>query len=408
MVAQAATWPGHLRRLVGRHPLFVDGLLATATVAVGLALASQQPPAGIRPMDLPGYALTCLLGALLVARQRAPMAVLVVYCAVWAGYIDLGYWPVVNSPGMLLALYTVAARRRVRAALTAALIAATVWVYAGHESLLVAIVQGVAWTGVVAWIGHGAGQLAASNQRLARVARQLEYEQDQRARRAVVEERVRIARELHDVVAHHMSVISVQAGLARYVLATDPQTAERALGTVLETSGEALDELRRLLSLLRLNVDDAGEESGSYAPAPGLNQLDELIQRVRAAGVRVEVTTSGVARALPPGTDLCAYRVIQEGLTNVLKHAPTAAATVALQYGRDRLTARVRDDGRPPAGPSGGTEGHGLVGMRERAHLYGGTLTASPHPEGGFEVVLTLPIPAMVDDDRADPGRDLT
>ncbi|MEU4471734.1 sensor histidine kinase [Micromonospora sp. NPDC023888] len=408
MVAHAARWPGRLRRLVGHRPLLVDGLLATATVAVGLALASQQPPAGIRPMDLPGYALTCLLGALLVARQRAPVAVLLVYCAVWAGYIDLGYWPVVNSPGMLLALYTVAARCRVRTALTAVVIAATVWVYAGHESLLVAVVQGVAWTGVVAWIGHGAGQLAASNKRLARVARQLEYEQEQRARRAVVEERVRIARELHDVVAHHMSVISVQAGLARYVLATDPPTARNALGTVLETSGEALDELRRLLSLLRLNVDDGGEESGSYAPAPGLDQLDELIQRVRAAGVRVETSTSGVVRALPPGIDLCAYRVVQEGLTNVLKHAPTAAATVALHYARDRLTARVRDDGGPGAGPSGVTEGHGLVGMRERAHLYGGTLTAGPHPEGGFEVVLTLPIPAMVDDDRADPGRDLS
>ncbi|MFI6270470.1 sensor histidine kinase [Micromonospora zamorensis] len=398
MVAQAAVWPGWLRRLVGRHPLLADGLLATTTVAVGLVLASQQPPAGIRPMDLPGYALTCLLGALLVARQRAPMAVLVLYCAVWVGYIALGYWPVVNSPGMLLALYTVAAKRRVRTAVTAAVIAATVWVYAGTDSLLVAVVQGVAWTAVIAWFGRGAGQLAASHQRLARVARQLEYEQEQRARRAVVEERVRIARELHDVVAHHMSVISVQAGLARYVLTTDPQTARTALGTVLETSGEALDELRRLLSLLRVNADDAGEESGSFTPAPGLDQLDELIQRVRAAGVRVEVTTSGGTRPLPPGADLCVYRVIQESLTNVLKHAPTAAATVALQYSRDRLTARVRDDGRAGAGRSGTSEGHGLVGMRERAHLYGGTLTAGPHPEGGFEVVLSLPIPAMVED----------
>ncbi|GAB3944544.1 hypothetical protein GCM10027614_34910 [Micromonospora vulcania] len=242
----------------------------------------------------------------------------------------------------------------------------------------------------------------------ARVAQQLEYEQEQRARRAVVEERVRIARELHDVVAHHMSVISVQAGLARYVLATDPQTARTALGTVLETSGEALDELRRLLSLLRLNVDGAGEESGSYAPAPGLDQLDELVQRVRAAGVRVEVTTTGTPRSLPPGADLCAYRVIQESLTNVLKHAPLAAATVALHYARDLLTARIRDDGTPGAPRSGTAEGHGLVGMRERAHLYGGTLTAGPQSTGGFEVVLTLPIPAMVDEERAAPGRDLT
>ncbi|MEH1169921.1 sensor histidine kinase [Micromonospora sp. CPCC 205539] len=408
MLAQPARWPASLRRLVGRHPLLVDGLLAAATVAVSLALGGQQPPAGLRPMDLLGYLLTGLLGALLVARQRAPTAVLVLYCGVWAGYIGLGYWPVVNSPGMLLALYTVAAKRRVRTAVAAAVLGAAVWVYAGHETPLVAVVQGVVWTAVIVWIGYGAGQLAASNQRLARLAQQLAYEQEQRARRAVVEERVRIARELHDVVAHHMSVISVQAGLARYVLVTDPETARAALGTVLDTSGEALDELRRLLSLLRLNADGTGEESGSYAPAPGLGQLDELVQRVRTAGVQVEVTSSGAVRPLPPGVDLCAYRVIQEGLTNVLKHAPNAVATVLLQFGHDRLTARVWDDGTPSPHGSGGADGHGLLGMRERAHLYGGTLTAGTRPDGGFEVVLTLPIPAMVDGERPTPGRDVT
>jgi signal transduction histidine kinase len=400
MLAQATTWPAYARWLVARRPVLVDVLLAGATVAVSLALGSQHPPAGLRQMDLLGYALSCLVNALLVARQRAPVTVLVLYCVVWIVYIDVGYWPVVNSPGLLLALYTVAARRRVRAAVAAAVLAAAVWVYGGRESTLVAAVQGVMWTGVIVWIGHGARQLVARNQQLTRLTRQLEYEQEQRARGAVIDERVRIARELHDVVAHHMSVICVQAGLARYVLDSDPDTARAALGAVLDTSGEALEEMRRLLSVLRLSPDGAGEADQFYAPAPGLAQLGDLVERVRAAGLAVEMAITGEPRPLPPGADLCAYRVIQESLTNVLKHATPTNATLALHHTSDRLTVRVRDEGgpTPPAGDV--SAGHGLLGMRERARLYGGTLTAGPHLLGGFEVILTLPTSTMTNDMR--------
>jgi signal transduction histidine kinase len=408
MLSHAMTWLADVRRRFGRHPLLVDGLLAGATLVVSLALGSQDPPAGLRHMGLLGYVLTCLISALLVARQRAPVTVLVLYCVLWIGYIVAGYWPVVNSPGLLLALYTVAARRRVRAAVAAAVLAAAVWVYGGRESILVAAVQGVVWTSVIVWFGHGARQLAGRNQQLTQLAGQLEYEREQGARRAVVDERVRIARELHDVVAHHMSVISVQAGLARYVLDSDPEIARAALGTVLETSGEALEEMRRLLSVLRFSSEGVGDEDESFAPAPGLDQLGDLVERVCAAGLSVEVVVTGAPRPLPPGADVCAYRVIQESLTNVLKHAGSASATLTLHHASDRLTARVRDDGRrvPEAGSV--SRGHGLLGMRERAELYGGTLTAGPHPLGGFEVALTLPVPAIMDDVRlggADDGQ---
>jgi signal transduction histidine kinase len=183
-----------------------------------------------------------------------------------------------------------------------------------------------------------------------------------------------------------MSVISVQAGLARYVMGSDPDTASGALDTVLGTTAEALDEMRRMLALLRT---DDGEP---YHPAPGLDRLDDLVERVRGAGVPVDLVVTGDRRPLAPGVDLCAYRVVQECLTNVLKHAGPASATVTLKYEPDRLVARVEDDGcRPAAAQPEQAGGHGLIGMRERARLYGGTLAAGRRAEGGYAVVLTLP-----------------
>jgi signal transduction histidine kinase len=206
---------------------------------------------------------------------------------------------------------------------------------------------------------------------------------------------MRIARELHDVVAHHMSVIAVQAGLARYVLHADPGTAEAAIGTVLDTSAEALDEMRRMLSLLRVGTGE--RRPAGYDPAPGLSDLPELFERVRAAGVPVRVAVTGEPRSLPPGLQLCAYRIVQESLTNVLKHAAQATATVTLEHRPGWFTATVRDDGaREPT--TGERAGHGLIGMRERAMLYGGTLDAAPLAGGGFEVRLVLPLRGEGDD----------
>jgi signal transduction histidine kinase len=196
---------------------------------------------------------------------------------------------------------------------------------------------------------------------------------------------MRIARELHDVVAHHLSVVSVQAGLAGYVFAADPDTARSAVDTIAGTSREAQEELRRLLLVLRSDTENGPVDEPSRI---GLDRLDELVERVRAAGVPVDLEVSGEPWPLPSGPDQCAYRVIQESLTNVLKHAGPARATVSVEFGPAELTVHVTDNGH---GAKGEAKGHGLVGMRERARLYDGTLTAGPRQEGGFEVTLTLP-----------------
>jgi signal transduction histidine kinase len=231
----------------------------------------------------------------------------------------------------------------------------------------------------------------------------LRQEQLARARRAVDEERLRIARELHDVVAHHMSVVSVQAGLARYVFAADPSTARTAVETIADTAQEALEEMRRLVALLRVAPGRTGPSGDAPdMPAPSLGALTDLIERVRAAGVDVDLDVTGTPRALSSGLDLCAFRVIQESLTNVLKHAPDAHALVRLEYDVDQLVVQVTNDG-PTAvigqdhdadenGGSAGPTGHGLIGMRERARLYGGSLRTGPLAAGGFEVTLTLPL----------------
>ncbi|GAB3155336.1 sensor histidine kinase [Micromonospora sonneratiae] len=387
-----------LRQLGLRHPLLTDLVVAVATMTVSLLLGVYSPtPAGDRDFDGLGFALTCLANLALMARQRSPVSVMVYYCAIWIAYISLDYSAVVNSPGFLLALYTVAALKPVRVTVVTAVLGCAVWIYAAPEAIVVATAQGVVWMSVVSRLGYGAQQLATRNTQLAHLAERLAIEQDERARRAVVDERLRIARELHDVVAHHMSVISVQAGLAQYVLDDDRDTARAALSTVMAASSEGLDEMRRLLSVLRPGSDSdasgtAATQSGSPVPAPGLDRLDDLAARVRTAGVPVELTVTGERQPLAPGLDTCVYRMIQEGLTNVLKHSAAANVTVALHFEAGRLTARITDDGTPLPEPRSPSGGQGINGMRERAMLYGGTLTAGQRIDGGFEVVLTVPV----------------
>jgi signal transduction histidine kinase len=375
-----------------RHPRVVDFVLALLSAVVSLTLGYEPPPPGLRPFDFLGYAITIAASLLLVARRRAPMVTLVAYCALWAWYVGEGYWAVVNSPGALLLLYTVAASRPVRSVVAAVVVGVGIWAYAGlagddvHPWTILA--QSVAWPAAIAWFGYGAQQLADRNERLARLTTQLELEQRQRARQAVVEERLRIARELHDVVAHHLAVVSVQAGLAWYVLDSDHPAARMALAAVIDTGGQAQEEMRRLLGLLR--AGDA--EPGPPVPGPGITDLDDLVERVWTAGLPVTVSVVGTPRPMPPGIGLCAYRVVQEALTNVLKHAGRAATTVALHFDRDRFVVRiVNAAGSRRVDPADGPGGHGLIGMRERATLYGGTLTARATPDGGFEVVLTVP-----------------
>jgi signal transduction histidine kinase len=218
-------------------------------------------------------------------------------------------------------------------------------------------------------------------------AERLEVDRDAAARAAVTLERARIARELHDVIAHSISVMVLQAGGVRRRLGDGQAREQDALGAVESTGREALGELRLLLGMLRAG-DEAAEPS---EPQPGLARLDELVASVRAAGLDVTVDVEGELEALPRALDLSAYRIVQEALTNVLKHAGAGHAHVRVRHGRRRLELEVVDDGaRPAAGLNGG--GHGLVGMRERVAMFGGTFEAGARPEGGFSVHVRLPI----------------
>jgi signal transduction histidine kinase len=213
-----------------------------------------------------------------------------------------------------------------------------------------------------------------------------EAEHEAQTRRAVEAERARIAGELHDVVTHNVSVMVVQAGAARSVLSSSPEQAREALLAVEASGRTAMSELRHLLGLLA----PAGRDEDMLVPQPGAARVPALVERVRAAGLSVELSVTG-ARDLPPGVDLAAYRVVQEALTNVIKHAGTARAAVVLEYRPDDLVITVTDDGRPVTG-SGGPGGRGLIGLRERIGLYGGELDAGPRPGGGWRVRARIPV----------------
>lgn len=372
----------------------------TITFALEYHPGAPWPPFG--PWAI---ALSALTGLPVAFRRAAPRTVLVVSCAGLTLYSACGYQPSANVWPPMLAFFTVATELPFRQVLPGALLTAGVWEYGGLSLHVVSFVVATAQTVLVlglAWaFGAGARRLAERNAQLRVLTRRLQLEQAARARHEVTDERMRIARELHDVVAHHLSVIAIQSGLARYVFDTSPDTARTALGTVADTARQSLEEMRGLLRVLRLPPAACDGPAGPVAPpegtTPGLGDLPELVERVRAAGVRAELSVTGAARPLPPGGDLSAYRIVQEALTNVLKHAPAARATVELHYRGDLLTVRVDDDGGGAAGtgvarvPGGG---HGLMGMRERAKLYGGTFAAGPRRQGGYGVLLTLPLPA--------------
>lgn len=372
------------------RPLVVDTLIALAMVCMAVRLGQESVTQGWPELDADAYVLVVVAHLPVALRRRAPLVVFAVVQVAGVAYISLGYWPVVSAFGSMLALYTVASVHSARIAVGCAALMAAKWVYGGviSDSRFMGwlVGQALLFCSVLVWFGI----LARRSREL---AQQLRAEQAERARREVAAERGRIARELHDVVAHHMSVISVQAGLARFVLDSDTATARGALGTIEDTSTEALEELRRMLQVLREH--DLGGAAGSPAPMPTLARLDDLVQRVRAGGVPVGLSIQGTVRPLPPGVELCAYRVVQEALTNVLKHTRNAGTQVRLNYTQHELTVSVTNEGEevnPARVPAGG--GHGLIGMRERAKLYGGTISVGPRAEGGFAVRLTLPTSA--------------
>jgi signal transduction histidine kinase len=250
------------------------------------------------------------------------------------------------------------------------------------------LIIGAAWL-----LGYFAHNYRAYAARLEERTAELELAREELARRAVTEERLRLARELHDVVAHAMSVIAVQSGVGAHVADTQPKEAAKALSAIEATSRAALTELRRLLGVLR----QESQPQGDLAPVPGLADLDSLLAEVAKAGLAVRLRVEGTPSPLPAGVDLSAYRIVQEALTNVVKHAGPARAQVVVGYRDQDVTVEVTDDGLGVGAPTGDGQarvGHGLIGMRERVAAFGGDLEAGPRPGGGFRVAARLPLAA--------------
>jgi signal transduction histidine kinase len=326
-------------------------------------------------------------------RRRWPLPVLAVVTTAVAVLTALGRAQLDLDLMLAMAIYTVAVtcQRPVAVAalvgtetvLIAGLIAAAVGARGPVDTAHSVLTAGALW-----FVGDSVRERRRYRAEKAALREQREAE---RGRLAVREERVRIARELHDVVAHTLSVVTFQAGVGRKVGATRPDQALTALRAVEVTGRGALEELRRILGLLR---DDDDGEGPSLAPAPGVGDLEELAGTVRAAGITVTLAVTGDVAALPPAASLTAYRIVQEGLTNVVKHAPGAAATARVQAGRDGVLIMVdngRGTGAREPGP-GDSARHGLVGMTERAAAFGGTLDAGPVTGGGFQVTAFLPL----------------
>ena len=322
----------------------------------------------------------------LLLRRRYPLSVLaIVLSASIATQYVVGALP----PFALgLALYTVASHTERRIALRAGL--ATVALlplslitradWNGGESVWHVIVFAVA-----AWIlGDNVRTKRAYYRELEERAARLEREKEEGTRRAAAEEKARIARELHDVIAHSVSVMVVQAAAARDVFEKQPERAREALRSIEESGRSALTELRRLLGIVR------SDEHGSREPQPGLAALEELVEQVRATGLEVELKREGELGELPTGVDLSAYRIVQEALTNTLKHAQATRAQVLLDRRERELAIEVTDDGAGPVEES--TNGHGLIGMQERVALLGGVLEAGPEESGGFAVKVRFPL----------------
>jgi len=255
-----------------------------------------------------------------------------------------------------------------------------------YAAFLIAVVCLLVWA-----LGLLRRSRLAHTETLAERARRLEIERDQQAQIATAAERSRIAREMHDVVAHSLSVVIAQADGGRYAAAHDPEAAVRALTTISETGRAALADMRKILGVLR--APGTEHDAQATAPQPIDADLDALVEQMRSSGLEVSLVRVGAARQLPPGLGLTLYRICQEALTNVLKHGgPSATATVLLQWGPQRVVVQVDDTGRGAAATGDGA-GQGLLGMRERVNLFAGTLEAGPKPGGGFRVRAEIPLP---------------
>ncbi|MFF0478016.1 sensor histidine kinase [Streptomyces sp. NPDC004284] len=389
---------------IRRHPTGVDVFWAVVLLGFSVLWVATSSPRMGHPV---GYGVVAALFSLVVAlRRRAPEKMLVLAVALGVAQLAFDLVPFMADFAMLVIIFTVAAhdgpRWASRLALIGGLGAATLsqlrWPMGGPGSdaakVFFVIIMTVPFA--LAWVlGDSLRTRRAYFAQLEERASRLEQEREAQAKVAVAAERARIARELHDVVAHNVSVMVVQADGAAYVMDSSPETAKQALETISTTGRQALAEMRRLLGILRTGEH---QEAGEYVPQPDVQQIEDLVEQVRGAGLTVDFAIEGSPRPLPSGVELTAYRIVQEALTNTRKHGgPDVGASVRLVYFDDGLGLLVEDDGRGAPQEmyeDGGADGrgHGLIGMRERVGMVGGTLDAGPRPGGGFRISALLPL----------------
>lgn len=354
------------------HPQAADALLAAAVVAVELGLLAVIARQGVAPPFAPPDRLTVLLvgvqGLALTWRRRYPLAVFGLVLLANTAYYVLDYPLTGYDFGLGIAIFSTAGG-------------------AG------AVFAGMPFLGLTSLLFFASGMwvwgryMRARRMEFAAHAERAERQRVDQADRAVAAERARIARELHDVVAHHMSVMVIQAGAAGQLLDQQPERARDALAAVQDAGRQGLSAMPGLLRALRANGDGA-----TRVPQPTLRELEALLAQVRTSGLPVDARVEGTPRPLPPGIDLSAYRIVQEALTNTRKHAGPARAEVVVSYGTDELTVTVTDDGHGASTDGGG---YGLVGMRERVGLFGGKLRAGTRPDGGYAVSARFPLAAV-------------
>jgi len=397
-------------RITPRQWLAVDA--CTALVTMMVMLFELRLLHGFRfVMPGAGVAAASVAASLPVAVRRLwPLPVVAIVTAGVTALTAVGRAGLTSDLMLGMAIYLVATQlprlaavatlAAVEAAILAGLLTASATAHTQNIMLHTMLTAAAMW-----FVGTGVRERRRYRAGLARQAAEHQRAEAERGHHTLQEERLRIARELHDVLAHSLSVVTVQAGVGRRVGAARPAEALRALRSVEEASRGALDELRRVLCLLRGDDEPAatgavgggpGVPVPALAPAPGLADVDSLAAMVRRAGTPVRVDVTGDVAAVPPTAALTAYRIIQEALTNVVRHAPGADAAVHVRIGSAGVRIRVTDTGRAPW-PGGaadlmGGDGHGIIGMRERAAIFGGTLEAGPLPGGGFQVTALLPV----------------
>lgn len=379
-----------IQRFTRTHPDLSDALLAALLLAVALLSVATQPAApGGAGVPAPIWALVVAGIVPLAFRQRAPLLVLVLTAAPIVALVWTGFTPGVLGAGLFIACYTVGAwssTRRLAVGLTVItgtlVVVSLLWPQ--HLNPMQLLENMVLFATSFA-LGRSARARRAAIELAEEQAALLTVQQAELARQQVTEERLTIARELHDVVAHSLGVIAVQAGVGSHVSASDPDEARRALDAIATTSREALQEVRSMLGVLRSDSDTV-----DYEPRTSLADLPRLLDRTRMSGVPVEIDETGQAEPLAAGVELAACAVIREGLANAVRHAHGAPARVLLEHTPGRLGIEVRNGPGHKLAGSGGT-GHGLQGMRERVQLWGGSMEAAPSDDGGYRLRVELP-----------------